>query len=370
MDVIVTHISKKATPYLSLKGGFAVSLPRKRIVFLLTGLVLAWLTVRFLLPLIRPFLLGLVLALAAEPMVRFLENRLRLPRQAAAVLSVSLAFGLLILVLTVLCAAVLRQLRSLAGILPDLEEAARAGLDLVQTNLLALTARAPRHLQSVLAENLHLLFSDGSALLGKATAWLLGLAGRLLSRLPDSTLGFGTGILSAFLLSARLPKIRRWLLGKIPRDTLAALENRLKRLRRMLRSWLTAQLKLMSVTYCIIAGGLTLLRIPRSLLWAFVIALVDALPVFGTGTVLIPWALVCFLQGNRVLALGIAGTYATAALTRSILEPKLLGQHLGLDPLAALAALYIGCRLWGIAGMIAAPMVTVALLQLSRAPGE
>ena len=222
----------------------------------------------------------------------------------------------------------------------------------------------------MLTEHLRLLFSDGSTLLGKITAWLLGLAGGILGRLPDSALGFGTGILSAFLISARLPKIRLWLLGKIPRDRLNVLLGRFRRLRRMLRSWLTAQLKLMSVTFCILTAGLTLLRIPRSLLWAFVIALVDALPVFGTGTVLIPWALVCFLQGNRVLALGIAGTYATAALTRSILEPKLLGRHLGLDPLATLAALYIGCRLWGIAGMIAAPMITVALLQLRRSPGE
>ena len=344
--------------------------PRKDILTLLAGSVLLWLAVRFLLPLIRPFLLGLILALAAEPMVRFLEKRLRLPRQAAAGLGVSMAFCFLALLVTVLCAAAVRQLRSLAGILPGLEEAARRALELTQTNLLALAARAPRNLRPVLTEHLRLLFSDGSTLLGKITAWLLGLAGGILGRLPDSALGFGTGILSAFLISARLPKIRLWLLGKIPRDTLAALQNRLKRLRRMLRSWLTAQLKLMSVTFCILAAGLTLLRIPRSLLWAFVIALVDALPVFGTGTVLIPWALVCFLQGNRVLALGIAGTYATAALTRSILEPKLLGRHLGLDPLATLAALYIGCRLWGIAGMIAAPMITVALLQLRRAPGE
>ena len=347
-----------------------MGLPRKNILSLLAGLVLVWLSVRFLLPLIRPFLLGLALALAAEPMVRFLESRLRLPRQAAAALGVSLVFCFLALLLTVLCAAALRQLRSLAGILPGLENAARSGLNLVQTNLLALAARAPRNLRSMLTENLRLLFSDGSTLLGKITAWLLGLAGGILGRLPDSALGFGTGILSAFLISARLPRIRRWLLGKIPKDRLNALLARLKRLRRMLRSWLTAQLKLMSVTFCILAAGLTLLRIPRSLLWAFVIALVDALPVLGTGTVLVPWALVCFLQGDRVLALGIAGIYATAALTRSILEPKLLGQHLGLDPLATLVSLYIGCRLWGIAGMIAAPMVTVALLQLSRAPGE
>ena len=344
--------------------------PRKDILTLLAGSVLLWLAVRFLLPLIRPFLLGLALALAAEPMVRFLENRLRLSRQTAAGLGVSMAFCFLALLVTVLCAAAVRQLRSLAGILPGLEEAARRALELTQTNLLALAARAPRNLRPVLTEHLRLLFSDGSTLLGKITAWLLGLAGGILGRLPDSALGFGTGILSAFLISARLPKIRGWLLRRIPRDRLNILLARFRRLRRMLRSWLTAQLKLMSVTFCILAAGLTLLRIPRSLLWAFVIALVDALPVFGTGTVLIPWALVCFLQGNRVLALGIAGTYATAALTRSILEPKLLGQHLGLDPLAALAALYIGCRLWGIAGMIAAPMITVALLQLRRAPGE
>ena len=339
--------------------------PRKDILTLLAGSVLLWLAVRFLLPLIRPFLLGLALALAAEPMVRFLENRLRLSRQTAAGLGVSMAFCFLALLVTVLCAAAVRQLRSLAGILPGLEEAARRALELTQTNLLALAARAPRNLRPVLTEHLRLLFSDGSTLLGKITAWLLGLAGGILGRLPDSALGFGTGILSAFLISARLPKIRGWLLERIPRDRLNALLARFRRLR-----WLTAQLKLMSVTFCILAAGLTLLRIPRSLLWAFVIALVDALPVFGTGTVLIPWALVCFLQGNRILALGIAGTYATAALTRSILEPKLLGQHLGLDPLAALAALYIGCRLWGIAGMIAAPMITVALLQLRRAPGE
>lgn len=344
--------------------------PRKDILTLLAGSVLLWLALRFLLPLVRPFLLGLALALAAEPMVRFLEEKLRLPRQAAAGLGVSMAFCFLALLLTVLCAAALRQLRSLAGILPGLEHAARAGLDLVQTNLLALASRAPRNLRPMLTENLRLLFSDGSTLLGRITDWLLGLAGGLLGRLPDSALGFGTGILSAFLISARLPKIRRWLLGKIPKDRLNALLARLRRLRRMLLSWLTAQAKLMSVTFCILAAGLTLLRIPRSLLWAFVIALVDALPVFGTGTVLVPWALVCFLQGDRVLALGIAGIYATAALTRSILEPKLLGRHLGLDPLATLAALYIGCRLWGIAGMIAAPMVTVALLQLRRTPGE
>ena len=72
------------------------------------------------------------------------------------------------------------------------------------------------------------------------------------------------------------------------------------------------------------------------------------------------------MQGDTPRALGILGTYIAAALIRSMLEPKLLGKHLGLDPLVTLAALYIGYRLWGVGGMILAPLLTVAALQLRR----
>ena len=137
-------------------------------------------------------------------------------------------------------------------------------------------------------------------------------------------------------------------------------------MRRVLGKWFLAQCKLMSVTFGIVAAGLTLLRIPSSLLWAVLIALVDALPVLGTGTVLVPWSVVCFLQGDTPRALGILGIYVAAAMTRSMLEPKLLGKHLGLDPLVTLLALYIGYRLWGVGGMILAPLLTVAALQLRR----
>ena len=143
------------------------------------------------------------------------------------------------------------------------------------------------------------------------------------------------------------------------------LEN-VRRMRRVLGRWFLAQCKLMSVTFGIVAAGLTLLRIPNSLLWALLVALVDALPILGTGTVLVPWGVVCFLQGDTPRAVGILGIYIAAALIRSMLEPKLLGKHLGLDPLVTLAALYIGYRLWGVGGMLLAPLLTVAVLQLRR----
>ena len=340
--------------------------PRQTLLSMLAVFAAVWLTGKYLLPLISPFLLGAALALAAEPMVRFLNRRVRIPRTVSTAIGVSMAFCLLALLLLTLCAFALRQLKALAGILPNLEETARTGLALVQTRLLELASHAPQGIRPLLEDNVRTLLADSGTLLGKLTAWLLGLAGSLLSHVPDSALGLGTAILSAFLISAKLPRIHQWLRRRIPGQQLRAMLDSVRRMRGVLGKWLLAQCKLMSLTFCILAAGLTLLRIPGSLFWAVLVSLVDALPILGTGTVLVPWSVVSFLQGDTPRALGILGIYITAALTRSMLEPKLLGKHLGLDPLVTLMSLYIGYRLWGVGGMILAPLLTVAALQLRR----
>ena len=95
-----------------------------------------------------------------------------------------------------------------------------------------------------------------------------------------------------------------------------------------------------------------------------VIALIDARPVLGSGMVLVPWSIVCFLQGEAPRGIGLLGIYAAACLLRSVLEPRFVGKQLGLDPLLTLAAIYIGYRLFGIGGMILAPLLAVFATQL------
>ena len=339
---------------------------RRAVFSVLAAFAAFWLMANFLLPLLSPFLLGAGLALAAEPMVRFLSRRAHMPRAVSTAVGVSMAFCFLAMVLLMLCAFALRQLKTLAHVLPDLEGSVQSGLALVQSRLLELASHAPGGIRPLLEDNVRTLLADSGSLLGKLTAWLLGLAGSILTHVPDSALGLGTTILSAFLISAKLPHIKAWLRRRIPREQLHAVLETARRMRQVLGKWLLAQCKLMSVTFVILAAGLTLLRIPMGLLWALLIALVDALPILGTGTVLVPWSVVCFLQGDTPRTLGILGIYITASLTRSMLEPKLLGKHLGLDPLVTLMALYIGYRLWGVGGMILAPLLTGAALQLRR----
>jgi len=338
---------------------------------ILFAFFLVWLAIRFFLPLFSPFVLGTLLALSAEPMVRFLHKRLHVPRSVSAGIGVSMAFTLLAMSLLCLCAFLIRELGSLGNVLPDLGQTAKTGFSLIQNWLLQLSSHTPESLQPVLEQNVNNFFSDGAALLDKAISYLLGLAGTLLSHVPDSALSLGTAVISAFLISAKLPRLRRYFLRRIPREWLRSLVDALKRIRWVIGGWLTAQCKLVGVSFVILFLGLVILQIPYALLWASAICLVDAFPVLGTGTVLLPWSLVCLLQGDTARAIGLASIYVVVTLTRSMLEPKFLGRHLGLDPLVTLIALYVGFRLWGIGGMILAPILTVIAIQItSERPGE
>ena len=328
------------------------------------ALLVLWLFGRFLLPLIFPFLLGGALALLAEPAVKFLHDRLKLSRRAAAGLGVSMTFALLALALLALGALLLRQLKTLAGVLPDLGLMAKSGLSSLGAWLQGLTRYAPGSLRGQLSRRIGEFFSGGSAMLDTVVEYTLSLAGGMLTHVPDSALSFGTALLSSFMISAKLPAIRRWLQGRLAGKRLQPLVSAWQRIRSALGGWALAQAKLAGVTLGILTGGFLMLRIPFGPLWAFLTALVDIFPVLGTGAVLIPWSLICLLQGDHGRGIGLLGIYAVVSLTRSILEPKLVGRHLGLDPLVTLASLYAGYKIWGLPGMILAPMLAVVASRL------
>ena len=135
--------------------------PRKTVFSVLAVFAAVWLAAKFLLPLLSPFLLGALLALAAEPMVRFLSQKVHTPRAVSTAIGVSMAFCFLAMLLLILCAFALRQLKNLAGVLPDLESTARSGLALAQTRLLELASHAPRGIRPLLEENVRTLLADG-----------------------------------------------------------------------------------------------------------------------------------------------------------------------------------------------------------------
>ena len=331
---------------------------------LFAGMILI---LRYFLPLVLPFLLGAGLAVAAEPLVDILCRRLKLKRPLATAIGVSAAFSILILGLMLLCAFLFRQLRSLTGFLPQLETALRTGLDTADRWLESLSSRIPGEFGAVLSRNVHSLFASGDTFLSRVTDAALKLASGILTHVPGSALGLATGIISSYMISAKLPKIRAFIRNPLRAAQTEPILSAVQRLKGSILGWLKAQAQLSGVTFLLTGAAFLLLRIPQALLWAGLVALVDAFPILGTGTVLVPWSLFSFLQSDYFLAFGLLILYGATALTRSVLEPRLLGQQLGLDPLVTLMALYAGYRLWGIGGMLLAPILAVAVTQLLSA---
>lgn len=342
----------------------------RRAALLAGGFLGAWLFFKYLLPIGLPFLLGLLLALAAEPVVRAGTQILKLPRWAATGIGVTLTLVLLITLVGILGAAVVKELSVLAGRLPDLQTSAETVAQRIRLLLENAASRTPEGLRPLVDRSVSRLFSSGTKLVEQATVRLPGVISSLISRVPDGALGIGTGILSGFMLSARLPNLRAAAAQRLPEKLRTQLLPALKRSKKALFGWLKAQLKLTAITYCIVTFGFFLLQIPFAPLWGAAVALVDAVPLLGTGTVLLPWALVCLLQGEHLRSVGLLCIYGTAFLTRTVLEPRLVGQHLGIDPLVTLVFLYLGYQFWGLLGMLVAPMLVAAITAAGQGSRE
>ncbi len=341
----------------------------RKILLALGGFLALWLGVKYLLPLLFPFVLGLGLALAAEPAVGFGVRQLRLKRSISAAIGVSLTLALLTGLLSLLGALTVRELGSLTKMLPQAQAALEKSMRLAEDLLVNLANKLPEQARVYTTGRVLEFFDDGTVLLDQVSQRVPGMVTSVLGKVPNGALTLGTGLLSGFMLSSRLPSLRRKAAAKIPQSFKDKALPALKRMGRSLSGWLKAQGKLIGITYLILAAGLTVLQVPYGFLWAALIALVDAIPVLGTGTVLVPWGAVCLLQGQVFRGIGLLVLYGVCLLFRTVLEPKFLGKHLGLDPLVTLVFLYVGYRLWGFGGMVLSPILAAALRSLQPAEG-
>lgn len=304
-------------------------------------------------PCLLLFLIAYGAACIMEPLVRRLTVW-KIPRSLASGLVLLSLLSLTALGLWLLLSRLAYETGQLLLQLPVLT--ARLGGQWLGDRLYAFLVAAPPELRDFLEAAADRLVSDGLRLPDRLSAGLTAAAGRLAAALPGLFLALTTGILAIFYCSAGLPGIRRYLRDLIPEERRAAVFGFLDCLRRAVLDWCRVQGRLMGIVFAILAAGLLVLRVPYALLAAGLGALIDALPFFGSGILLLPWALVSLVQGEAVRAGGLVVLYGLLCLTRGMLEPRFYGKQAGVSPLLTLLALYGGFRLFGVWGMLLAPI--------------
>ena len=327
---------------------------------------LFYLTMRYLLWWVLPFLIALAVAAAIEPIIVFLRKKLRFRRGFSALLLTLMLLFLLGGILSLLGTTLVGEAYALLGRAPQLLEHAPQALETLFTHLEAYSSACPPWLREQLYTLLSGALSDAGPFFSDLASRLLTALTSLAASLPRIALGCATAVLAVYFTAASYPTLCGALRSRLSDRSRRSLRLFRSSATRSLARYLRAELTLSFFTFLQLLAMFTLLRQDYALLLALLITLLDALPIFGTGTALVPWALIEFLFSSVPKGIALLTLFLSTLLVRSILEPKLIASHAGLPPIASLFAMYLGFCIFGIGGMILFPFLLLLTAQVLR----
>lgn len=313
-----------------------------------------YVVIRSFLGILLPFALAALVASVLRPASAFLRRRFRLPEKIGGTVLILgavtvLSWGIVSLG-RFLYGAARDLIAALPAMLNDAENPLRRLMDLIEkiggTKENAGDLEALYGMLSGMVEEA--IAAASTALTSGATAVIM--------RLPHVILSVVVGVIALFYLFFDRTAIRRQLRFFLSEKTLTKLGGFFARMREAVGGYARAYLVLLFLTYAELLAGFLVLNIERPAVIAAIVAIVDFLPVFGIGTVLIPWSIFAFLGGDVFRGVGLLVLFGVMYIVRQFVEPRLLGSTIGIHPLFTLFAFFAGLSLFGVWGLIIAPI--------------
>ncbi len=332
---------------------------------ILFGVTAAVIAVTFVLlklaVLFAPFLIAFILSTVMEPVIRFAGKRLHIGRKAAVPLVLLLMLAIPGYLSAMIISRLLYEVKGLVRILPTV----LSGLYTQLRNLIDSVSGLQDWPQE-LTGSLESLFTSLSSTISRLADMLFKGAYATAVSLPEVLIFILITIISTFFIASDRDFLTGLLHKQLPDRWIIKIRSVKNDMFSALFGYLKAAMILMAVTFFELFIGLSMIHVGYALLLAVVIAVIDALPIVGTGSILIPWSLFSYLSGNYRLGTSILILYIVTIIVRQMMEPKILSRQIGVHPLLALASMYIGLRLAGFAGFVLGPMVFLLIKSILR----
>ncbi|NLY18049.1 MAG: sporulation integral membrane protein YtvI [Clostridiaceae bacterium] len=304
-----------------------------------------------------PFVIAFILSSLIEPVVSFLERKVKIPRKIGSVFSIFLVLSVLG---TILGLVITRLVREIINVYNQINEIF-GSLQLFFEAVIERVNRFYISLPKTISDTIDQYFADAASNAKELlTPMVNGITNFTLS-LPQALVFLIVTILATYFITSDKDKINSFLDTQLPNQWMDKTRTVMNKLFSALFGWMRAQFILMIVTFTELTVAFLVMRIENGLLFAALIAIVDALPVFGVGTFLIPWGTIELLSGNYQRGLSLLLLYIIILVIRQLIEPKIVGQQIGIHPLLTLFSMYLGLQLMGIVGMIVGPVLTVII---------
>lgn len=307
-----------------------------------------------------PFVIGWVVAMIANPLVHYLEKHVKIVRKIS---SAALIVGVLALVITglyVLFGWLFREMFHFVKALPELYSSTLEEVQFALTRIGGMVNFLPKDVENFLEQ----FMANIGNYVGDLVQEIAASAGGVVVRsLPDALVYLMVVLLSSYFFLADHDKLVKKLKELMPEPVLRYGAMVKSDISKLIYGYFAAQFKIMFVVALVLLVGLMLLKVPYSVLLAILIALLDFLPMFGTGTALMPWAVVKLLAGEYTYALSLLVLYVLTQAIRQLIQPKIVGDSMGLPPLTTLFFLFLGYKVKGLVGMILAVPVGIVFLK-------
>jgi sporulation integral membrane protein YtvI len=307
---------------------------------------------------VLPFVIALILSSVIEPVVKTIEKRLNLSRKTAVVLALILISVVVGLLLTLLISRLISELINISYFLPKYFSDTYSNLDSLIKKLLQMYIGLP----DGITKNIEIVLQNCSQSVMELFSSLIKTIINTAISIPEAFIFIIVTILSTYFLSCDKDRIHLYFKKTLPERLVARVGNIKKDMLNAMNGYIKAQLILMSFTFSELFIGFIIIRVHQPLTLALFISIVDALPILGAGSVLIPWLLYELLIGNTRLGVSLLFLYLIVLVVRQLIEPKILSKQIGIHPLLTLMAMYIGLKLFGFMGLVVGP-ITVLLLK-------
>lgn len=342
---------------------------KSMIVFLITllGIILGILLgIRFL-QFFMPFVIGWIIAMIANPLVRMLERRLKVARKHTSMVIIIGVLAVIIVAIYFLGVKIGEETRSFLEQAPEMYSEFREEFQDAGKNLESIISELPQNIQESLEEAQKDIGDITGQAVGKISQFTVDKAGTFARNIPGILISIIFSILSAYFFIADRDRILEFGRNHTPQIIQEKWRMMAESFKMVFGGYFKAQFKIMAVIGVILFIGMLILKVRFAILVAILVAFLDMLPFLGTGTVLIPWAVFKLLSGDIRYAVGLVILYLVTQLLRRIIEPKLVGDSIGMNPLATLIFMYIGYRVGGVLGMILAVPIGAIVLNFYKA---
>ncbi|MGI6144204.1 MAG: sporulation integral membrane protein YtvI [Peptococcia bacterium] len=305
-----------------------------------------------------PFILAIVVAILIDPLVNWLESR-KIKRGFAVLIALILVTVLIALILFIVISRLVIELSDLYQQIPFYTQNIYSNiLEILEVvrNYLS-TNPLPAEAQNAISNSMNTVIDKSANIISVAINFLFAL----ITGLPGLFTILIISTLATFFISRDKVRLIQGFYKLIPQKYVSSTSKIIKHLSSVLVGFFRAELILISITAVLSIIGLNILGAKYAFTVGMVVGLLDLLPIVGPGALYIPWALIVIIFGNIKFGVGLLILYAIVSVIRQSIEPKILSQNIGLNPLAVLVALYLGLSFFGVAGIIIGPVIFILI---------